>query len=247
MTTKGDMMSKSLKVVLGTLLCMMAISTSGCIGIFDGNGVVQTTTRSIPANGIEQVTADFDMGAGDLMIRGGPTGIMDGTFRYTNDDWDPEISYDSEGKSASLNVKNQINISLRSNRVNEWDVSLGHGIVYDLSASLGAGDVMIDVSELALSGLHVSVGAGNIELDMSGDYTNDFNAYIDIDVGDASITLPSTVGVEVITDTDVGNVTAHGLIAYGNVYRNEAYGKSPITITIEIDGDVADILLSVEE
>lgn len=82
---------------------------------------------------------------------------------------------------------------------------------------------------------------------MSGDYTNDFDAYIDIDVGDASITLPSTVGVEVITDTNVGKVTAHGLIAYGNVYRNEAYGESPITITNEVDGDVADITLTVEE
>jgi hypothetical protein len=225
----------------------VGISSSGCIGIFDGNGEVQTATRSIPANGIEQVAADFDMGAGDLMIRGGSTGIMDGTFRYTNDDWDPEVSYDSEGESASLRVKNQINISLRLNRVNEWDVSLGQGIVYDLSASLGAGDMTIDVSELALSGLHVSVGAGDIDLDMSGDYTSTFDAYIDIDVGDASITLPSTVGVEVITDTDVGNVTAHGLIAYGNIYRNEAYGESPITITIEVDGDVADITLSVEE
>jgi hypothetical protein len=126
-------------------------------------------------------------------------------------------------------------------------VSLGQGIVYDLSASLGAGDMTIDVSELALSGLHVSVGAGDIDLDMSGDYTSNFDAYIDIDVGDVSITLPSTVGVEVITGTDVGKVTAHGLIAYGNIYRNEAYGESPITIMIEVDGDVADITLSVEE
>lgn len=135
--------------------------SSGCIGIFDGNGEVQTTTRSIPADSIEQVTADFDMGAGDLMIRGDSTEIMDATFRNTNNDWNPEVSYYGEGKSASLSVKNPINISLGSNRVNEWDVLLGQGIVYDLFASLGAGDMTIDVSELSLWPLYIGRSGGH--------------------------------------------------------------------------------------
>jgi len=65
-------------------------------------------------------------------------------------------------------------------------------------------------------------------------------------VGQATIRLPSKVGVVVHASGGIGAVDAHGLRHDDDEYTNEAYGKTPATIRLKVEGGVGQITLIAE-
>ena len=59
--------------------------------------------------------------------------------------------------------------------------------------------------------------------------------------------LPSDAGVQVEVQGGLGQVNAAGLNRSGNVYTNDAYGESEVTLEIRIDGGVGEINLELAE
>jgi hypothetical protein len=60
-------------------------------------------------------------------------------------------------------------------------------------------------------------------------------------VGSASIYLPKDVGVKVHASGGIGAISTHGMTKEDDDYVNAAYGKTPVTITLEIQGGVGAI------
>jgi predicted membrane protein len=90
------------------------------------------------------------------------------------------------------------------------------------------------------------MGAGDITIDLTGDWQDDLDAIIQGGLGQMTLKLPSDVGVRLNVQTGIGSVDASGLSKDGNIYTNDAYGNSDVSLRIEIDGGVGKINLDVE-
>jgi predicted membrane protein len=89
------------------------------------------------------------------------------------------------------------------------------------------------------------MGAGKTTVDLTGDYERDLAASIQGGVGEATVLLPSEVGVRVEAKGGLGQIDAEGLQREGEAYINDAYGDSDVTLDVDIQGGIGQINLEV--
>jgi hypothetical protein len=89
------------------------------------------------------------------------------------------------------------------------------------------------------------MGAGKTTVDLTGDYARDFDASIEGGVGQATVLLPSGVGVKAKAEGGIGTINAKGLKKVDGAYVNGAYGESDTNLSVDIKGGVGDITLKV--
>jgi hypothetical protein len=82
-------------------------------------------------------------------------------------------------------------------------------------------------------------------VDLTGDYAKDFDASIQGGVGEATVLLPSEVGVKAKAEGGIGGINAEGLEKVGDSYVNEAYGESDVNLNVDVKGGVGEINLEV--
>jgi len=123
---------------------------------------------------------------------------MEGDFSYNVADWKPMVSYDVSGEEGELVVKQGSGggVRLGGDARNEWDVRLNDEVPTDLIMQMGAGESDLDLDSLTLTALDLQMGAGKTTVDITGDYAQDFEASIQGGVGEATVLLPSEVGVK---------------------------------------------------
>jgi predicted membrane protein len=92
-----------------------------------------------------------------------------------------------------------------------------------------------------LTGLEINMGAGQVTVDLRGDWKKDLDATIEGGVGQATIRLPDNVGVRVHATSGIGSISASGLEHRDDYYVNSAYGKSPVTLRLNIDKGIGTI------
>ena len=89
------------------------------------------------------------------------------------------------------------------------------------------------------------MGAGKTTVDLTGDYTQGFDAIIEGGVGQATVLLPSGVGVKAKAEGGLGTINAKGLKKVGGAYVNDAYGESDTNVSVDVKGGVGEINLEV--
>jgi hypothetical protein len=89
------------------------------------------------------------------------------------------------------------------------------------------------------------MGAGKTTVDLTGDYAQNFDASIQGGVGEATVLLPSEVGVKAKAQGGLGKINAEGLEKVGDSYVNDAYGESDVTLDVDVRGGVGQIKLEV--
>src|SRR5215213_4990702 len=110
---------------------------------------------------------------------------------------------------------------------------------------MGAGESDLDLDSLTLMGLDLQMGAGKTTVDLTGDYDRDFDASIEGGVGEATVLVPSEVGVRVRAEGGLGKINAEGFQREGEAYVNDAYGDSDVTLDVNVRGGVGRINLEV--
>jgi predicted membrane protein len=108
---------------------------------------------------------------------------------------------------------------------------------------MGAGESDLDLDSLTLTGLDLQMGAGRTTVDLTGDYAQDLEASIQGGVGEATVMLPSEVGVMAKAEGGLGKINAEGLKKEGNAYVNDAYRDTDVTLEIDVEGGVGEINL----
>jgi hypothetical protein len=127
----------------------------------------------------------------------------------------------------------------------QWELNFREDVPLDMRVALGAGQSTLDLGELSLTAFDLSVGAGDCTVDLAGDWDRDLTATISGGVGRLGVRLPAGVGVRVTVKGGLGEVNAAGLQRDGNAYVNDAYGVSNVTLTVDIEGGVGEVDLSV--
>jgi hypothetical protein len=209
---------------------------------------LRTDTRTVAAGGAKTAEVDIRMGAGELRLSGAAQeGLLQATFRYNRDRLKPEVDYRVSGETGILRVGSRRFSGISFGRIrNEWDLSLSKALPVDLKVNLGAGESRLDLRGLDLSALDVDMGVGEMTLDLRGPHEKSIRVRIDGGVGSGTIYLPSEVGVRARVHGGIGSVSARGLSKEGRIYTNDVYGKSGVTIDVEISAGIGSLDLRVE-
>ena len=240
-------------VVLLLSMVMMAamVVFAGACGTQGGGtqqvGKLQHDSKSVDPEDARSARAQLKMGAGELNLTGGADELMEGEFSYNVSDWKPKISYDVSGQKGEFVVKqgSAEGGGLSGGARNEWDVSLNDELPTDLVVQLGAGESDLDLDSLTLTGVDLQMGAGKTTVDLTGDYGRDFDAIIQGGVGEATVLLPSKVGVKAKAEGGLGTIDAKGLEKVDGAYVNDAYGESDTNLSVDVKGGVGEINLEV--
>jgi len=234
------------------LLVTGAVLTGAC-GMQPGGtqqevGKLQRESKSVQAQNAGSVRAKLQMAAGELNLTGGADQLLEGDFSYNVADWKPRISYDVSGDEGELVIKQGSggkDVDLGGEARNEWEIRLNDEMPTDLVVQMGAGESDLDLDSLTLTELKLQIGAGKTTVDLTGDYARGFDARIQGGVGEATVLLPSEVGVKAKAEGGLGKINAEGLKKVGDSYVNAAYGESEVNLSVDVKGGVGQINLKV--
>ena len=233
------------------LMLLIAAVLGGACGMQPGGtqqqevGKLQRESKSVDPKNAQTARTQLKMGAGELNLTGGADQLMEGDFSYNVAEWKPEVSYDVSGDEGELVVRQggSEGSDLTGEARNEWEIRLNDELPTDLVVQMGAGESDLDLDSLTLKGLKLQMGAGKTTVDLTGDYAQSFNSSIQGGVGEATIMLPSEVGVKAKAQGGLGKINAVGLERVGGAYVNDAYGESDVTLNVNVQGGVGEINL----
>ncbi len=212
----------------------------------DFHGATARQHEGIDYGEAQSALVDIEMAEGDLQLSGGAQKLLDADLDYQKSSSIPNVSYEVNGTEGHLVIKQIEHSHVHfapgwGGEKNDWDIHLGNKLPMELKVQIGAGRGTLHLSDLPLTKLDLQMGAGSATADLRGDWKNSLDAHIQGGVGSATIYLPKDVGVEVYAHGGLGSVNAHGMEKDGDRYVNEAYGKSPITLELHVEGGVGSI------
>jgi hypothetical protein len=211
-------------------------------------GELRTEAESVELGDAEAVRVEIDFGAGDLEVAGGAEELLEADFTYNVAALKPEVEYgDGTLVVRQPDVDGLPILQDLTDFRNEWSLRLFDDVPMDLNVKVGAGTSDLQLAGLSLTGLDVSLGAGEYAVDLSGDWAHDLDVTLDAGVADLRVRLPKDVGVRVEIDAGPHTVEANGLTQAEGVYTNAAYGTSAVTLQIAIEAGVGHISLELVE
>jgi predicted membrane protein len=104
----------------------------------------------------------------------------------------------------------------------------------------------LDLGELSLRRVNVEMGVGELRMDLRGTPKNDYAVSIHGGVGEATIYLPTGVGVEAEAEGGIGGIHTTGLEKRDGRYVNDALGHSKNTVRLDVQGGIGEIRLIAE-
>ena len=228
-------------------LTAVVFASLGCIGQ-DGEqvGPLRSENSSIPLGDAKSVNAQVAMGVGKLNLEGSAKDLMNANFIYNLPSWKPEVSYTITDGVGVLRVSQPSSgsKSFSEDVRYEWNISLNNDVPIDLRTLLGAGDGNLKLGGMSLTGLKVQSGAGNVTVDLSGVWRRDLNASVEAGIGDLSIVVPQYTGTIINASQGIGSIeVGSGLKSQDGAYINDAYGKTAITLRINVRSGIGKIRL----
>jgi hypothetical protein len=190
---------------------------------------------------------EIEMPAGELSVGSGAKELLEADFSYRSSSSRPQVEYNVNAGEGRLTIRQPGSVHGGGGGHNTWDLHLSNKVPLELKVDQGAGRARLTLGGLLLSRLDVEIGAGETIVDLSGDWKDDLTANIEGGVGRATVRLPSDVGVRASAHGGIGAIHVHGLKKDGDAYVNEAYGKSPITVKVQVEGGVGEINLELGE
>ncbi len=204
------------------------------------------TSRTVSLQGAKTASAKIEMSAGQLTIHGGSKEMLEADFSFTGSYGEPKVDYSVNSGAAQLNISQDSHGPNLGHTENEWNLHFNKDVPLDLRINMGAGQGNLYFRDVPLTRLEFEVGAGQADVDLTGDRKSDVTVDIQGGVGQANIRLPKNVGVIARASGGIGSIETHGLKKDGDEYVNEAYGKSPVTIHLTVEGGIGEIRLSQE-
>ena len=229
----------------GEVIAVLILLVVLVVALGRGVGTQRSLHRieSVDRQGADSVRVSIEMPAGQLKVAGGASRLLEAGFDYSEAEGEPKVSYEVVGKQGKLTVR-QSGGGVHFGRTrNDWELRLSNDVPMELKVGMGAGQGTLRLAGLALTKLGIEVGAGQLTVDLTGDWKKDLDAKIEGGVGSATIRLPKDVGVRVHATGGIGSINARGLQQEADVYVNDAYGKSAVTLRLNIEGGVGQINL----
>jgi len=237
-------MKQTTKVVI--LFLLLAITLSGC-GINvelpfkteTKTGPTVTESIQVPVpdlNSPLDVNLSFGAGKMTLLPNPGPD-LLSGTVTYNVADFKPEITVDDTGVTLKQgNLKINSIPTITGSIKNEWNVAItNHPIELTIKAGAYSGE--FEFGGLALTDLHITDGASNVELKFSTPNTSRMNAFR-YETGASNITMEKLGNANfqtMIFQSGAGNYS----LDFSGVYQHDA--------SVFIETGLSRLIISVPE
>jgi hypothetical protein len=210
-------------------------------------------------------SVDLTMNCGDLTL-----GMADGSAwqAVTVSEEDQGVSLEADADSLTMR-SNTGGFPFNHDR-QDWTVTLGRDLAYDLALTLNATDSRADLTGGQFARIEANPNAGSLQLDLSGSQVEE----LQLQVNAGSLTLDTDAGtqlggrigvnagsIDLCTDPDVGlritvdaNLTfAHNLDESGlqqsgeDTFTSDNYASATNTIDLELEGNAASFTLNPEK
>jgi hypothetical protein len=227
------------------LLMLSLLGLAGCGPEWSPPGPERIENRNVELDNSEELRAELKMGAGELRVRGGAAKLMEARFVYNRLRMRPEVTYHASAYRGHLVVEEPSGLHAGGSRY-QWDLAFNDGKPIDLEVNCGAGQSHLDLGELSLKRLTVEMGVGELRLDLRGEPKNDYSVSIHGGIGQATVYLPSGVGIEANAEGGIGGIHTTGLEKHDGRYVNEAFGHAKTTVRVDVQGGIGEIRLVAE-
>jgi hypothetical protein len=226
-------MGRGLWNTVALLAVVACLLLAGCAQV----GEVRTEAERVELGSAESARVQVGMGAGVLVIDGGARELLEGVFTYSHDSWKPVVEYQVVGSQGQLSIQQPPDLEITGfpNVRYEWALRFNSEVPMEMTINLGVGGGDLDLGDLNLSKLSLDVGVGGADVDLTGDWKADLEASMKGGVGGLKVTLPRDVGVRVEAESGLGAVGAPGFNRNGDIYTNDAYGSSDVTLDIKLE------------
>lgn len=205
-------------------------------------------SRTIDRGTAKAVRFNIEMPAGELIFQGGGDHLLLAEF-FQDGSWPlPQIDYSVSDAVGYLKITQEghdqfVGVGKSDNT---WDLRVDPSTPLELKVDVGAGRGEFHLDKVDLTRLELNIGAGQANVDLTGERAKDLQATIQGGVGQAVVRLPRNIGVIATVHGGLGSIDTHGLKEEDGKYVNAAYGKSPNTIHLTVEGGIGQIKLEQE-
>jgi N-terminal domain of toast_rack, DUF2154/Domain of unknown function (DUF5668) len=200
-------------------------------------------SRTVERQNAQSVNSSVQTSAGQLTISGGSSRLLDADFNFSDSYQSPRVDYHVASGVGDLTISQDDRSSHFGISRNDWNLRFSNDVPLDLKVDMGAGEGRLRLRDVPITRLRLDIGAGHVDVDLTGDRKKDLDADIEGGAGQATIRLPTNVGVVVHASGGIGAISARDFKHDDDEYTNDVYGKSPVTIHLKVEGGVGQITL----
>lgn len=204
-------------------------------------GPLHTDPVSIELGSAERAAIQLKLGAGELLVRGGADKLLQGQFEYNIAAWKPIVDQSVNGSDADVTIRQPRGVGGFGNTRNRWDLEINDKVLLDFSLDCGAGQTRLEMGDLNLQRVAVHMGAGEVDLDLRGQPSHDFDVTLQGGVGQATVRIPRNIGVRAEAHGGIGQISVTGLEKRGGYYENGLYGGSKPNLRLKVEGGIGEI------
>jgi hypothetical protein len=186
------------------------------------------------------------MEAGELHVKGGASKLAEADFTYNVAAWKPAVVQNLNRTPPELSITQPTGVSASGDTTNRWELALSDQQPLEIIAHLGAGEAHMNIGGLNLRNVELTVGAGEVDMDLRGQPATSYSVSIHGGVGTAVVHLPSTVAISAKASGGLGDINVSGLEQRDGRWINPRAAASPVTIDLDVHGGVGEIRLEAE-
>ena len=219
---------------------------AGCADHVVSTGPTQHETQSIELDKAEMARVEIRMGAGELNVAGDSPRLLDAEFIYDNSALKPVVRYTPSSFRSQLSIEQPAVHSAGPSFRYEWNLRLNNQLPLEVVTNLGAGNADMNLGGLNLRHVEVHMGVGNLDMNLRGNPQRDYDVEIHGGVGNATVRLPSTVGIVADASGAIGHIEARGLEKQAGRWVNRASTTAKVNIHLDVKGGIGNITLIAE-
>jgi hypothetical protein len=226
-------------------LCLSVLILSACIAppapvLGDFNTITSDYEVVSPGN---KSTLDIELNAANLIITGGSELLVQSTFYYNVPAWKPTIR--QQGDTISIKHPKTGAFSLQDLSGFHYDIDLKINptvpIVMDLSIQQGSCQVFFD--NINLQTATIATGDSDCTISFVQEWKSSVVVSIKTGRGQTIIRVPQKTGTIIQPQGLINQVEFYDLTKSGGSYTNTSWGKTPFTLTINIETGSGPVLL----
>ena len=230
--------------IIAFVVVMMVLMSHG--HAFSRGRNVKHESQHIDLQGANSIDASIQSPAGELTVDGGSSRALEADFSFAESYGAPVVDYHVASGIGQMNVTQDHDEPHFGVSHNDWKLRFNDAIPLELKVEMGAGEGKLHLRDVPVTRLTLHMGAGRVLVDLTGDRKKDVDADIQGGVGEATVRLPKNVGVVAHASGGIGGIFAPGFKKQDDEFTNDAYGKSPTTIRVSVQGGVGTIRLLME-
>ena len=166
-------------------------------------------TKVLELDKSELTRVELKMGAGELRVAGGSPKLMEADFDYNAPGWKPQVDYHSTGVRSDIEISNSAGSAPHGE--SKWNLRFNDSVLMDLVVKMGAGEAHLNLGSLNLRSVAFNLGAGEVDVDLRGNPKRSYDVQINGGVGQATVHVPTSVGISATAAGGIGEINVRGL------------------------------------